>query len=289
MNEVFPLKKRIKAATLAQANFELFRCAICHEHMDVHGLRSFVCKNRHTFDFAKQGYVNVTNQSIETKYDRVLFEARRAIILHSQFFQPLHDLLAKYVTKYSLYKLLDAGCGEGSHLEKVSQQINNKGMLTVGLDLAKEGVKLATQHEQKLWLVGDLVNMPFNDDSFDCILSILSPANYGEFTRVLNSNGLIIKVVPGTNHLKELRHSLGEKEYSNQEPSQLFTTSLTCVEQRSLTYKKRVNIDELAHLMNMTPLSWKVPQDVRDDFFQSPPTSITIDLEILVGKPHNYT
>src|SRR5699024_11433583 len=56
-----------------------------------------------------------------------------------------------------------------------------------------------------LWLVGDLANTPIGDGSCQVILNIFSPANYMEFKRVLAPNGLVEKVVPRANYLKELR------------------------------------------------------------------------------------
>ena len=55
------------------------------------------------------------------------------------------------------------------------------------------------------WFVGDLTHLPIQSKSIEVILDIFSPANYAEFERVLKAEGVIIKVVPTSSHLKEIR------------------------------------------------------------------------------------
>ena len=60
----------------------------------------------------------------------------------------------------------------------------------------------------------------------DILLDIFSPANYGEFRRVLSKDGILIKVIPTENHLKEIRQKvqdqLTNKDYSNQDIKIIF-------------------------------------------------------------------
>lgn len=53
-----------------------------------------------------------------------------------------------------------------------------------------------------------MAKSPFGDQSFHIILNILSPSNYKEFKRLLVQDGLVIKVVPRPDYLKELREVL---------------------------------------------------------------------------------
>lgn len=62
-----------------------------------------------------------------------------------------------------------------------------------------------------MWFVADLANLPIADQSVAVIMNILSPANYQEFKRVLVDDGLIIKVVPRSDYLAELREAIGKK------------------------------------------------------------------------------
>lgn len=57
----------------------MFQCPICATNMAVTDLKSLICKNGHTFDIARGGYVNVTTHAPSVKYDKELFEARRML------------------------------------------------------------------------------------------------------------------------------------------------------------------------------------------------------------------
>ncbi len=79
-------------------------------------------------------------------------------------------------------------------------------VLGVGLDLAKAGIVSATKQEREaIWCVADLAAAPFRNRSFDAILNILSPSNYAEFERLLSDDGIVLKVIPKSGYLKELR------------------------------------------------------------------------------------
>ena len=62
-----------------------------------------------------------------------------------------------------------------------------------------------------------MANCPFQDEQFDVILNILSPANYAEFTRLLKPGGLFVKVVPESGYLKELRDVFYDEPERTQE------------------------------------------------------------------------
>src|SRR5690625_6690305 len=84
----------------------------------------------------------------------------------------------------------------------------------------------AKHYENHMWLVADLAQPPLQDGVCDIMLNILSPSNYEEFNRLLTKDGLIIKVVPRSDYLKELRqyfYQESEKEeYSNIKSVELF-------------------------------------------------------------------
>ena len=101
-----------------------------------------VCTENHSFDLSKQGYVNLAPQAHVTKYDKSLFEARKTVI-DSGFFNPLLDYMTTIISSelgnQQQSVILDAGCGEGSHLYKILSQLAGN-VAGVGIDLAKEGI-----------------------------------------------------------------------------------------------------------------------------------------------------
>src|SRR5690625_1086848 len=68
--------KLTRSALYIREHAAVFCCPICSSSMEVRELKSLSCSNQHTFDFAKQGYLNLMTQHTQTNYDKELFDAR---------------------------------------------------------------------------------------------------------------------------------------------------------------------------------------------------------------------
>ncbi len=125
------------------------------------------------------------------------------------------------------------------------------------------------------------------DQSCHIILNILSPANYKEFKRMLVADGLVVKVVPRPNYLKELREALfydsDKKLYKNDETVSLFKQHFYLLDQYKLTYKKVLKQIEMMNLVQMSPLAWNSKKEEIDRFINRGSVEITVDLNILIG------
>lgn len=288
-------KKQGSAAYVQNYTF-LFKCPVCGSEMDVVELSSLRCEKGHSFDFAKQGYVNMVTHPIKTKYSKELFEARGRLMANDRFFDPLTEDIAEVIPQHSkingehLY-ILDTGCGEGTHLTDICNRVANNGrdVVGAGIDLAKEGVLVAARnYSEKIWCVADLARTPFKDEQFDVILNILSPSNYGEFSRLLKPGGLLIKAVPQSGYLQELRkafYSESEKEsYSNEETVARFNEKFHLTEKLTVHYTKELGKDSLEALVAMTPLGWGADERKVVSFLENTPRQVTVDLEILIGE-----
>lgn len=292
--------KKIKSAKYV-SNFEnLFACPICKSSMKVVELKSLYCSNQHTFDFAKQGYINLTTHPVNTKYSKDLFEARRNLITKSEFYNPLIEAIAKIIVEHfdkmkQTISILDTGCGEGSHLAKICDTVSSKypgDVVGVGIDISKEGIIVAAKnYSDKIWAVADLANTPFNNEKFDVILNILSPSNYDEFNRILKTTGIVIKVVPQSGYLKELREHFYQEtkkeEYSNLETVERFKENFQSVESLRVNYNVTLNKSSIEWLVQMTPLTWGTIEERISSFLAKDTANITVDLEILIGKNIN--
>ncbi|WP_242698132.1 putative RNA methyltransferase [Bacillus sp. SD088] len=284
--------KKIQSAEHVSALVSAFKCPICGSSMEVEGLKSLVCTRHHTFDFAKQGYLYLLPHPVKSQYETDLFAARQKIIMESDLYTSIHQVIARLIQTYIDVPdtlMIDLGCGEGSHLQKVLDESMGLQLNGIGLDISKEGVSMAAkQYEQPIWLVGDLAHLPLADHSVHIILNILSPSNYQEFKRVLSQNGLVIKVVPRADYLKELREALfvqeEKREYSNEDTISLFQKHFHVVEKIRFHETKKLTKNELENLVRMTPLSWSADPHFKEAFMEHSFRNITIDLDILVGK-----
>ena len=268
------------------ASATAFACPICQENLTLVE-SSLKCNNRHSFDLAKFGYVNLAPQIKQSaNYDKENFQNRQQI-LESGFYQAIldavSDLLASSKTTTTI---LDIGCGEGFYSRKLQESHPEKTFYA--FDISKDSVQIAAKSEPNWavnWFVGDLARLPIKDASMDILLDIFSPANYGEFRRVLSKDGILIKVIPTKNHLKEIRHKvqdqLTNKDYSNQDIKNHFQNNFTILSSKTASLTKPITAEQLQALLSMTPLLFHIDQ-TKIDWIQL--TEITIEAEILVGK-----
>ena len=268
------------------ASATAFACPICQENLTLVE-SSLKCNNRHSFDLAKFGYVNLAPQIKQSaNYDKENFQNRQQI-LEAGFYQAILDAVSDLLASSKTTKIiLDIGCGEGFYSRKLQESHSDKTFYA--FDISKDSVQIAAKSEPNWavnWFVGDLARLPIKDGSMDILLDIFSPANYGEFRRVLSKDGILIKVIPTKNHLKELRQKVQDqlikKDYSNQDIKNHFQEHFTILSSKTASLTKPITAEQLQALLSMTPLLFHVDQ-TKIDWSQL--TEITIEAEILVGK-----
>lgn len=94
-------------------------------------------------------------------------------------------------------KFLDLGCGSGAH----TWYLRREGFSCIGMD----GSKSAIQRLGSGGIVGDVVNLPFDNSSLDCVIDVACICHNGwtdakkivrEAARVLKPDGKIFSVMP---------------------------------------------------------------------------------------------
>jgi len=286
-----PLERRIDAAARLAARFGgRLACPLCAGALGVEG-HSLVCGARHTYDISAKGYVNLfgARSKVSDLYGRALFEARRAVS-EAGLYDGLVEAVAGALRDYGIREgslVIDAGCGGGWITQALRGQT---GGLLAGIDLAKEGVALASQYPGILWAVANINALPFASGSADAVINVMSPANYAEFRRVLKPEGVLVKVIPGAGYLRELRRYLyGGKdkgEYSNAEVGAHAGESMPVLEKRRVLYTYSIEGARLrAALYDMTPLTADAPPDTRERFIgEGGPFTVTVEAEALIMR-----
>lgn len=274
-------------------------CPICHQPLQLTA-NSFKCVLGHCFDLSAHNYLNLAPQKnqITNKYNAALFNARRQVFaagLYSPLLQKLLNICTDYQHTMSAERtlsILDAGCGEGYFAANLQQQIQSAEVLA--LDLARSALQMAakTYRQSGLYcLIADLANLPLPDDSMDVILNLLSPANYHEFKRVLKPGGLLIKVIPGSQYLAEVRDYLkipAQAALEEQQAAKLWQQTFPQAQETFVTYQQMITPDLAAAFLQMSPLSFNhspLTQANDNKLF----TNITIDLKILTAYVKTQT
>lgn len=259
------LTKKIDTAkkTIAQ-NIGFLRCPICRTLFGFENLKySLSCQNGHTYDISKKGYVNLFNgyTKVAQTYGKDLFIARKTVSDAGLYDKLLGSLYADLPPG----AVLDAGCGCGNLTAGIFE--NTGRPPTFALDLSKDGIGMAASGfcgEGLLWIVGNINDLPLQSGKFGVILNILSPANYSEFIRVLKPGGVLVKVLPDSDYLKELRRFIyGESdknEYSNGEVMANLEKNMPIAKITDVKYTHTVKSEHIPALFDMTPLTQNIPE-----------------------------
>lgn len=274
-------------------------CPVCGGPLQLGGpqMRSLVCSAGHSFDLAKQGYVNLYRGKPINEYTKESFQERQ-VILERGMYAHLLEEICSFLRKTSqaggdaMKKvLLDAGCGEGYYTREIAQQFDD--LELYGTDLSRDSIQLAagTANGQGSgpadirWFVSDISRLPVADGSVDYVLDIFTSANYQEFQRVLADDGYLIKIIPGEGHVKELREAardqLYHKEYKERRGAAVFAEQFELAEQKVVSRTFSVSPEERDIFIRMTPLLFAVDKSKID---WSTVTEITVEGELLIGK-----
>jgi 23S rRNA (guanine745-N1)-methyltransferase len=175
---------------------------------------SYVCVERHAFDIARNGYINLLQpqdrKSSEPGDSKEAVQARARFL--ARFGDPIVPPIAAAVRKSARKRpLLDIGCGVGYHLDRLRATLSSPSAW--GVDLSSTAVdRAARDYQSDTFVVANADRtIPFADASFGAIFSITARRNRDELARLLGEDGRVVIVVPAADDLIELRElSQGE-------------------------------------------------------------------------------
>ncbi len=289
-----------------------WRCPNCNNPLNFEP-PTWRCQNGHSFDQAKQGYVNLVlahqKRSKSPGDNKAMIQARRRF-LNTGYYEPLvfslNEILVKHLADRDNQHnsgnasevldsqcfgpqwldplCLDLGCGEGYYVNELSR-------LTPAtqwqcLDISKEAVKLAAKGAAAQYAVASSFAIPLEDASCDGVLQIFAPASDQEIWRVLRPGGILVRVGPGTDHLKELKRAL----YANvaQRKPQEDVDGFDTIALHSLMYSIQLQGFQLIEdLIAMTPYQWAGDRQVKKNLIEHGQLRVTLDFSIQVLKNRN--
>lgn len=228
-------------------------CPHCEKVLVQEG-RTYKCENNHSFDIAKQGYVNLLLKQKASGDDKVMVEARKHF-LELDHYAPLRDLVLDLVSNFPNETLLDAGCGEGYYTNFLQANLKNE---IYGFDVSKLALQSAAKANKAVhYAVASIFNLPISANSMDLAISLFAPVATDEMLRVLKEQGILIVVMPNTNHLIELKQAIYDEAYLN-ERELIDHPNLQLMDEIKLNYQFEVNGNEsLQNLFKMTPYYYK--------------------------------
>ncbi|MBN9744176.1 rRNA (guanine-N1)-methyltransferase [Amycolatopsis sp. A1MSW2902] len=181
---------------------EALRCSVCAEPVSLTG-RTLRCERRHSFDLARQGYVNLLHARIPAgTADTVPMVDARAAFLSSGAYAPLAEAVAEVGSAPGL--IIDAGAGPGYYLSRVLDAAPDA--VGLALDVSAIALRRAARAHPRLgaavWNLWE--PWPVGDGVASVVLDVFSPRNATEFHRVLEPGGKLVVASPLPGHLAEL-------------------------------------------------------------------------------------
>ncbi len=258
--------------------------------------RSLACSAGHSFDIARQGYVNLYRGKPVNEYSKESFRQRQQILekgMYAHILEEICSFLQAVCGAGRPRLLLDAGCGEGYYTREIAARLGGCGLDFYGVDLSRDSVQLAASTANQAggaasaikWLVADIGHLPVRDGSVDFLLDIFTSANYEEFQRILSPDGYLIKVIPGEGHVKELREAassqLHHKDYKERKGAAVFSEHFETILNKAVSQTFAVTPEERDVFIHMTPLLFHVDKTKVD---WSAVHSITVEGQLLIGR-----
>ncbi len=298
----------------------MWQCPLCKLPLQTHQvgaperlLKTWSCENNHSFDKAKQGYVNllpVQNKRSKMPGDDVEMVSARTTFFARKPYAPLAKRLAEVISSIETHNtdglsvprnqldvadtpvnIYDSGCGEGYYLEALSTlllrpKLAHKSALYSfsGHDISKAAVVAAAKRNQgKQLVVASTINIPVLDRSQDIILQVFAPACAAQYARVLHSNGVVITVDPAPKHLFELKQLVYEKPERHQKHNAVLS-GFEIRQQHNIDFSVTLDSAEVRlALLQMTPFYWKT-NELQRRLIQQSLTKVTADFVITIWQ-----
>jgi len=269
----------------------LLVCPVCRAPLTREETR-YVCPGGHCYDIAADGYTHLLpanrKHSAAPGDDKAMARARREF-LDRGYYAPLRAALAELALRYAPagVRFLDAGCGEGTYTAGIHRALAAAGRQprTVGVDISKFILRTAARRcPEAEFAVASSYHLPLADESAELLLDCFSPLAIEEFHRVLAPGGVFLYVVPGAEHLIELKRVLYDEPYLNDEKPSPYP---------GFDYLEIVPVDAAAHLSGaadvrnlfaMTPYAWKTPRAGRERLLSLERLDVTLRFRIHVFR-----
>lgn len=237
-------------------------CPICGEQLDNQG-RSYVCPNRHNFDIARQGYVNLL--PVQQKHSQNPGDTREQVLsrrsfLEADFYAPIaHALIDTAREMQAVGPILDIGCGEGYYCTRLAEAVDAE---LVGLDISKEAVRCASaKYKQHQWLCATAAHIPVPDKSVGLMTSLFALTLPEEFARVLRSDGLYFQVLAAQDHLLGLKSIIYPELKLKEKDSVPELSGFQLVKSVPIRFSFTVEGEQIQNLFSMTPHVYRIGKE----------------------------
>ena len=231
------------------------------------------CRHGHSFDVARQGYLNLTrpDRSGRLRADTAEMVAARERFLGRGHYRSLAEqvsrLLGDSVGEHPRPRLLDVGAGTGYYLAHTLDASSDAGAAVgVALDLSVPACRRAARAHPRIGaVVADTwAELPLVTGGLDAISTVFAPRNPAEFARLLRPDGVVLVVGAASEHLREIRGPLELLEIQPDKIERLDASMQPWFRlDRRVDWSEQLDLDatSLAELVGMGPNAFHTDPD----------------------------
>ena len=237
-------------------------CPICGEKLN-RADRTFVCPSRHSFDIARQGYVNLL--TVQQKHSLNPGDTREQVLsrrcfLEAGFYEPILNALIGAAREFGITgPILDVGCGEGYYSARLAEALDAE---LVGLDISKEAVRCAAaKYKGHTWLTATAAHIPVPDESAQLITSLFALTLPEEFARILKENGYYFQVLACQDHLLGLKSIIYPELKLKEKDSVPELPGFALVKSIPIRFTFTVEGEQKQNLLSMTPHVFRIGKE----------------------------
>ncbi len=226
-------------------------CPVCAAGLAGEG-GALRCASGHSFDVARQGYVNLLRRAAPENADTPAMLAARDRFLGAGHYAPVADAVAARCRGAS--RIVEVGAGTGYYLAAALDAA--PGAEGLATDVSPAAARRAARcHPRAAAVVADTwQRLPLPDGAADRLLCVFAPRNPAEFARVLRPGGRAVVVVPGPLHLRELREGYGLLAIDDDKSDRVRRAFAGWrAEEQALTYQLELGADDVADVIAMGP------------------------------------
>jgi 23S rRNA (guanine745-N1)-methyltransferase len=275
----------------------ILACPICDDTLTV-GATAATCPNGHSFDLARQGYLNLLRpdkrHSPEPGDSAEMLRHRRSFLqggYYDAVAAALSDVVLASLPDHGSIHVADLGCGEGFFLARLHAGLVATRELPVnciGVDISRAGIRMATTYDRRItWLVASLHHSPFRPASLGVVISMFAPIAPEDVQRVLKPDGVLVTVTPGPDHLDALRAMI----YPTVAPHAVPPAQRALAAQFDVSSATRVRYGiqlkspaQIMSLLAMTPFYWNISLETMARVEALSHLEVTVDVSLIVRR-----
>jgi len=262
------------------------RCPVCRAELAA-GDAGLTCAKGHSFNRARQGYVDLTTGAVRHQGDDADMVAARAAFLDVGHYGFISAALADAAPPGDGL-VMDVGAGTGAHLAAVLDA--RREAVGLAVDVSRYALRRAARcHPRAAAVRADAwTGLPLRDGSVRLLLNVFAPRHGAGFARVLRPDGLLLVVTPAPDHLTELVTTLDLLRVDPSKEDRLaagLTPWFTPVTTTALHQRLTLDHAAVRALVGMGPSAWHTDPGALAARVAALPVPVTVTASVLL---HGY-